>query len=270
MHPAMPEPAVTAGVAGAAGAAGSAALLELKAVRAGYGHAEVLHGVDLGVAQGELVALIGANGAGKSTLLKAVVGLVRVRSGAVMYDGTPLTAAKPERLVRDGLALVPEGRLLFGPMTVRENLELGAYGAGRERRAAVAEGLTLVHELFPVLAERASQPAATLSGGEQQMLAVGRALMSRPRLLLLDEPSLGLAPRIVREIFAVLDKLRARGVTVLLVEQDARLALKHADRGYVMQTGRVVLQGSSTDLLADETVQTIYLGAWRGESGGER
>jgi branched-chain amino acid transport system ATP-binding protein len=266
----MSESAAIPGPAGRAGAAGAPALLELKALRAGYGHAEVLHGVDLSVAPGELVALIGANGAGKSTLLKAVVGLVRVRSGSVTWDGASLTAARPERLVRDGLALVPEGRLLFGPMTVRENLELGAYGAGRERRAAIAEGLAAVHELFPVLAERASQPAATLSGGEQQMLAVGRALMSRPRLLLLDEPSLGLAPRVIKEIFAVLDKLRARGVTVLLVEQDARLALKHADRGYVMQTGRVVLQGTSAELLADETVQTIYLGAWRGEAGGER
>jgi branched-chain amino acid transport system ATP-binding protein len=266
----MPEAVVSSGATAGAGAADAPALLELKAVRAGYGHAEVLHGVDLTVAPGELVALIGANGAGKSTLLKAVVGLVRVRSGAVSFDGATLASAKPERLVRDGLALVPEGRLLFGPMTVRENLELGAYGAGRERRAVIAEGLALVHELFPVLAERASQPAATLSGGEQQMLAVGRALMSRPRLLLLDEPSLGLAPRVIKEIFAVLDKLRARGVTVLLVEQDARLALRHADRGYVMQTGRVVLQGTSAELLADETVQTIYLGAWRGEGGGER
>ncbi len=266
----MPEPATTGAAGGGAGVAGASTLLELHGVRAGYGRAEVLHGVDLRVAAGELVALIGANGAGKSTLLKTVVGLVHARSGSVTYEGASLAAARPERLVRAGLALVPEGRLLFGPMTVRENLELGAYGAGRERRAAVAEGLHTVHELFPVLAERAGQPAATLSGGEQQMLAVGRALMSRPRLLLLDEPSLGLAPRVIREIFAVLDKLRARGVTVLLVEQDARLALKHADRGYVMQTGRVVLQGSSADLLADETVQTIYLGAWRGEAGGER
>ena len=162
--------------------------------------------------------------------------------------------------MRDGLALVPEGRLLFGPMTVRENLELGAYGAGRERRAAVAAGLERVHALFPVLEERAGQPAETLSGGEQQMLAVGRALMSRPRLLLLDEPSLGLAPKVIAEIFAVLDELRAQGLTILLVEQDARLALKHADRGYVMRTGRVVLEGSSGDLLADESVRTIYLG----------
>jgi branched-chain amino acid transport system ATP-binding protein len=251
-------------------AAGDPGLLEIGGLRAGYGRAEVLHGVDVSVGAGELVTVIGANGAGKSTLLKAIVGLVAVRSGSVAYGGSPVVAARPERLVRDGLALVPEGRLLFGPMTVRENLELGAYGAGRQRRAAVAEGLETVHALFPVLAERSGQPAATLSGGEQQMLAVGRALMSRPRLLLLDEPSLGLAPKVIGEIFKVLDQLRARGVTLLLVEQDARLALKHADRGYVLQTGRVVLKGTSADLLADETVQTIYLGAWRGEDGGER
>jgi branched-chain amino acid transport system ATP-binding protein len=158
--------------------------------------------------------------------------------------------------------------MLFGPMSVRENLELGAYGAGRKRRSASAEALGTVHALFPVLEERSSQPAETLSGGEQQMLAVARALMSRPRLLLLDEPSLGLAPKVIGEIFAALDALRAQGVTILLVEQDARLALKHADRGYVMRTGRVVLEGSAGDLLADETVRTIYLGAWRGEGEG--
>jgi branched-chain amino acid transport system ATP-binding protein len=240
-------------------------LLELSGVKGGYGRAEVLHGIDLAVAEGELITVIGANGAGKSTLLKAIVGLVAVRAGTVTYRGARVNAARPERLVRKGLALVPEGRMLFGPMSVRENLELGAYGTGRDRRAAVAEGLERVHALFPLLAERSSQPAETLSGGEQQMLAVGRALMSRPRLLLLDEPSLGLAPKVIAEIFAVLGELRAQGVTILLVEQDARLALKHADRGYVMRTGRVVLEGSAADLLADESVRTIYLGAWRGE-----
>jgi len=155
--------------------------------------------------------------------------------------------------------------MLFGPMSVRENLILGSYGMGRKRRSTVAETLAQVHELFPVLADRASQPAETLSGGEQQMLAVGRALMSQPHLLLLDEPSLGLAPKVIAEIFAALDALRAQGVTILLVEQDARLALRHADRGYVMRTGRVVLEGPSSDLLADESVRTIYLGAWSGE-----
>ncbi len=228
----------------------------------------MVHGIDLEVGEGELVTLIGANGAGKSTVLRAVVGLVPVRAGTVTYRGSRVAGARPERLVRDGLALVPEGRLLFGSMSVRENLELGAYAAGRERQAAVAEGLERVHTLFPVLGERAGQPAETLSGGEQQMLAVGRALMSRPRLLLLDEPSLGLAPKVIGEIFAVLGELRAQGVTILLVEQDARLALRHADRGYVMRTGRVLLEGSSRDLLADETVRTIYLGAWREDEEG--
>jgi branched-chain amino acid transport system ATP-binding protein len=240
-------------------------LLELNGVTAGYGHAEVLHGIDLRVDEGELVTVIGANGAGKSTLLKAIVGLVGLRAGTLTYGGTRVASPRPERLVRDGLALVPEGRLLFGPMSVRENLLLGTYGAGRKRASGVDGSLAQVHELFPLLDERSDQPAETLSGGEQQMLAVGRALMSRPRLLLLDEPSLGLAPRVIAEIFAALDKLRDEGVTILLVEQDARLALRHADRGYVMRTGRVVLAGSAGDLLADESVRTIYLGAWSGE-----
>jgi branched-chain amino acid transport system ATP-binding protein len=243
----------------------AAPLLQLSAVRAGYGHAEVLHGIDLIVGEGELVTVIGANGAGKSTLLKTIVGLVPARSGTIAYRGVRIASPRPERLVRDGLALVPEGRLLFGPMTVRENLELGAYGAGRERRAVIQRALARVNALFPVLEERADQPAETLSGGEQQMLAVGRALMSEPTLLLLDEPSLGLAPLVIAEIFSVLDELRAQGVTILLVEQDARLALRHADRGSVMRTGRVVLEGSAADLLADESVRTIYLGAWHQE-----
>jgi len=241
------------------------ALLELAGLHAGYGRAAVLHGLDLTVAEGELVTVIGANGAGKSTLLKAIVGLVGVRAGTVTYGGARVASPRPERLVREGLALVPEGRLLFGPMTVRENLVLGAYGAGRARRAALDATLARVHGLFPVLEERAAQPAETLSGGEQQMLAVGRALMSQPRLLLLDEPSLGLAPRVIAEIFAALDELRAQGLTILLVEQDAHLALRHADRGYVMRTGRIVLHGPSADLLADESVQTIYLGTWQAE-----
>jgi branched-chain amino acid transport system ATP-binding protein len=243
----------------------AAPLLELSAVRAGYGHAEVLHGIDLSVGEGELVTVIGANGAGKSTLLKTIVGLVPARSGTIAYRGARVASPRPERLVRDGLALVPEGRLLFGPMTVRDNLELGAYGAGRERRAVIQRALARVNALFPVLDERAEQPAETLSGGEQQMLAVGRALMSEPKLLLLDEPSLGLAPKVIAEIFSALDALREQGVTILLVEQDARLALRHADRGSVMRTGRVVLEGSAADLLADESVRTIYLGAWHQE-----
>ena len=241
-------------------------LLRLENVRAGYGHTEVLHGVDLNVAEGELVALIGANGAGKSTLLKTVVGMIHPASGRILLRGTDVSGVRPERLVRRGVALVPEGRLLFGPMTVSENLELGAYAlpsAGRRARSKAALGK--VERLFPVLAERAAQPAETLSGGEQQMLAVGRALMSEPSMLLLDEPSLGLAPKVIAEIFAALEVLRQDGVTILLVEQDARLALKHADRGSVMRTGRVVLEGSSAELLADESVRKIYLGSWQTE-----
>ncbi len=239
-------------------------LLSLSGVHAGYGRVEVVRDADLTVGEGEMVSLIGANGAGKSTLLKAIVGLVGVSRGTVDFAGESITGGRPERLVRRGLALVPEGRLLFGPLTVAENLELGAYSASRDRRRAVSEGLERVQRLFPVLGERAEQPAETLSGGEQQMLAVGRALMSRPRLLLLDEPSLGLAPKVIAEIFSALDALRAEGVTVLLVEQDAQLALKHSDRGYVMRTGSLVLEGSSEALLADESVRSIYLGSWDG------
>jgi branched-chain amino acid transport system ATP-binding protein len=241
-------------------------LLELVDVHSGYGHVEVVRDVDLVVDHGELVAIIGSNGAGKSTLLKSIAGLITPTAGTITLGSEPITGITPERLVRRGMALVPEGRLLFGPMTVAENLELGAYTLGRSgRRQAVEERMRKVGELFPVLAERVDQPAETLSGGEQQMLAIGRALMSEPRLLLLDEPSLGLAPKVIAEIFGALDELRASGVTMLLVEQDARLALKHASRGYVMQTGRVVLQGSSARLLADEDVRNIYLGSWKGE-----
>lgn len=242
-------------------------LLRLSDVSSGYGRVEVLRNVDIEVREGELVSLIGANGAGKSTLLKTVVGLVCASSGSVRYAGGDITSARPERLVRDGVALVPEGRMLFGPMSVAENLELGAYGAGRQRKRAIADGLARVESLFPVLAERASQVSETLSGGEQQMLAVARALMSQPRLMLLDEPSLGLAPRVIAEIFSALDRLREDGVTILLVEQDAKLALKHGDRGYVMRTGRVVLEGSSDELLADESVRRIYLGSWQDDKG---
>jgi branched-chain amino acid transport system ATP-binding protein len=241
-------------------------ILALDDVHAGYGRVEVLRGVDLRVGRGEVVAVIGSNGAGKSTLLKTIVGLVRATKGSIALDSGEIAGSTPERLVRLGMALVPEGRLLFGTMTVRENLELGAYAiTGRERRRALSEGLERVTSLFPVLGQRSAQPAETLSGGEQQMLAIGRALMCGPRVLLLDEPSLGLAPRVIAEIFAALDALRTQGVTVLLVEQDARLALKHADRGYVMRTGRIAAEGTSADLLANDDVRMIYLGSWHGE-----
>ena len=243
----------------------SSRMLELQAVHSGYGRTEVLRGVDLVVNQGELVALIGSNGAGKSTLLRTCVGLLRTTSGDILLSGSSIRGVVPEKLIRQGVALVPEGRLLFGPMSVTENLELGAYGRGLGRGTALKESLSRVFSLFPVLAERAAQRADTLSGGEQQMLAVGRALMSHPTLLLLDEPSLGLAPKVIAEIFSALDELRDEGMTILLVEQDARLALKRADRGYVMRTGRIALEGPSSVLLEDETVRTIYLGSAKGE-----
>jgi branched-chain amino acid transport system ATP-binding protein len=236
-------------------------MLEVAGVSGGYGHVRVLEDVSLTVAAGECVTVIGANGSGKSTLLKTVAGLLRPTSGRVRLDGTDVTDMPAEKRVRRGVALVPEGRRLFGPMSVAENLALGAYTRGRGRDG---EDLAKVHALFPVLAERSSQPAATLSGGEQQMLAVGRALMSRPRLLLLDEPSLGLAPKVIGSIFAALDELRRDGLTILLVEQDARLALRHADRGYVMRTGRFVLDGPAAELAVNDDVRLIYLGGLHG------
>lgn len=236
-------------------------LLKIDGLDAGYGRSQVLRGVDLQVLPGEMVAIIGANGAGKSTLLRAVVGLIPTTAGSVRFDGEDVSGWSPERMLRAGVSLVPEGRMLFGSMTVRENLELGAYSAGRRRRDTVESGLARVHSLFPVLEERAQQRASTLSGGEQQMLAVARGLMSGPRVLLLDEPSLGLAPKVIGEIFAVLDALKVDGLTVILVEQDARLALRHADRGYVMSTGRVVMQGSAGELAANEGISRIYLGS---------
>jgi branched-chain amino acid transport system ATP-binding protein len=241
-------------------------LLEVAGVDAGYGRTSVLRDVDLRVESGEIVSLIGSNGAGKSTLLKSVVGLVAPSAGTVRFAGRDITGRRPEKLVAQGIALVPEGRLLFGPLSVADNLALGAYAtAGSSRKATAAAHLSKVHELFPVLAERAEQSAETLSGGEQQMLAIGRALMSGPKLLLLDEPSLGLAPKVISEIFSALEKLRAEGVTMLLVEQDAKLALKHSDRGYVMRTGRIVLSGTASELVEDQSVRTIYLGTWKTE-----
>jgi branched-chain amino acid transport system ATP-binding protein len=238
-------------------------VLSVKGLSSGYGQVRVLRGVDLEVRRGELVTLIGSNGAGKSTLLKTIVGLVPASAGSIEYGGMNLERTTPERAVRAGVALVPEGRMLFGSMSVRENLTLGAYPTpGGSGSPADFER---VYRLFPVLEERVDQVAATLSGGEQQMLAVARALMASPQLLLLDEPSLGLAPRVIAEIFAVLDALRAEGLTILLVEQDARLALKHADRGYVMRTGEIALAGTAAELLADDDIRLIYLGGWRGK-----
>ena len=238
-------------------------MLKLQGIKAGYGNIEALHGIDLEVKEGEIVTLIGSNGAGKSTTLRTISGLIRPRKGAVVYEGNSLLSVPGHKIVASGICHSPEGRRIFPRMTVQENLDLGAFL--RNDKAEIDADLARVLELFPRLQERISQKAGTLSGGEQQMLAVGRALMSEPRLLLLDEPSLGLAPLVIAEIFSALDELRAQGVTILLVEQDARLALRHADRGSVMRTGRVVLEGPAEDLLADESVRTIYLGAWHQE-----
>ena len=231
-------------------------MLDVRNLRARYGRIPALQGIDLGIRAGELVALVGANGAGKSTLLRALSG-VQSASGEVLFEGEDLSTALPEHRVALGIVHVPEGRQVFGPLSVEDNLRLGAYRRGRAR---AAQSLERVYALFPALAERRRHAAGTLSGGQQQMLAIGRALMAEPRLLLLDEPSMGLAPRLVAEIFDCVRALRAADTALLLVEQNARAALAIADRGYVLETGRLVLAGSGAELLADEGVRTAYLG----------
>ncbi len=233
-------------------------MLQVTELRSGYGAIEALKGISLEVREGELVSIIGANGAGKSTLLKTIVGLLAPRRGRVTFLGRDITGRPPDEILRAGIALVPERRRIFGPLTVLDNLSLGAYA--RRDAGDVARALEDVYLLFPVLRERRYQVAGTLSGGEQQMLAIGRALMSRPGLLLLDEPSLGLAPLVVREIFRLLAGLRRAGTTILLVEQNARMALQIADRAYVLETGRVRLQGPAAALLQDEGLKAAYLG----------
>ncbi len=236
-------------------------MLKIERLVAGYGHVVALKGVDLEVKQGEIVTVIGANGSGKSTLLKTVSGQIKPQKGKVEFEGVNITGRPAEKVVMSGLSLVPEGRQLFPDMSVRENLEMGGYVfLKRRRRAAFDEQLAFALDLFPVLAERTNQPASTLSGGEQQMLAVGRALMSRPRLLMLDEPSMGLAPKVIKSIFSALDRLNKEGLTILLVEQDANIALKIADRGYVFQTGQCVMDDTGRNLLNDPAVKEIYFG----------
>jgi branched-chain amino acid transport system ATP-binding protein len=241
-------------------------VLELRDVRAGYGKIEVLHGLDLTVAPGEIITVVGANGAGKSTLLKAISGVLRLSGGSIALEGERLDALGVEQIVSRRVIQVPEGRQLFGPLTVAENLALGSYSR-RRKGTPVAERLKKVFALFPRLEERQGQQAGTLSGGEQQMLAIGRALMAEPRVLLLDEPSMGLAPIVVRDIFATLRTLNAEGLTMVLVEQDARIALSLAHRGLVMERGRIVLADSAQALLANPEVQAIYFGR---RSGGRR
>jgi branched-chain amino acid transport system ATP-binding protein len=233
-------------------------LLEVRGLRVAYGGINAVKGVDFEVAKGELVTLIGANGAGKTTTLKALAGLLKPAAGAVRYDGAEVTGAPAHRLVRLGMALVPEGRGVFRELTVEENLAMGAYA--RSDRGAIAADRERVYGLFPRLAERRGQAAGTLSGGEQQMLAIGRALMSRPRLLLLDEPSMGLAPIMVQRIFETIRAIAADGVTLLLVEQNARLALEICDRGYVMESGAIVLADGARALLGNPQVRHAYLG----------
>jgi len=235
-------------------------VLAINNVSAHYGGVQALHAVSLAEGEGEIVALIGANGAGKTTLLNLISGIIRPSSGQILFDGMDLTSFSPEKIVELGIVQVPEGRLLFGPLTVQENLELGAYRRRREDKAKISEDFEFIMQLFPVLDDRLQQRAQTLSGGEQQMLAIGRGLMAKPRLLLLDEPSLGLAPLIVQEILAVIKRLKDEGTTILLVEQNARAALRISDRAYVMENGRIRIQGKAADLLENEEVKKAYLG----------
>jgi len=238
-------------------------MLKLTHVTAGYGCLEVLHGVSLEVRDGEIVTLIGANGAGKTSTLNTICAIVRARGGTIELDGRDITRAPTNAIVRAGLAQVPEGRKLFSELTVLENLEMGAY----LRRDSLRDDMKKVFGLFPILEERRWQAAGSLSGGEQQMCAIGRALMARPKVLLLDEPSLGLAPLVCRRIFEVIRELNRQGTTILLVEQNAHAALRLAHRAYVMETGAITLSGSAADLLKDEKVKSAYLGEGQEATG---
>ena len=240
-------------------------MLKARSLEAGYGDLKVLKGVSLHIFPGEIVTIIGANGAGKSTLLGSLAGLVKPFAGSVTFKGENITGTRSERILARGCSLVPEGRKLFAPMTVRENLELGGYAirrrfGGRRGRKESEADLESAFGLFPRLKERQHQLAGTLSGGEQQMLAIGRSLMSRPELIMLDEPSMGLAPLVIRDIFAAIVSLSSRGKTILVVEQNAKAILKIASRGYVMETGSFVLEGTGAELLANRDVQRAYLG----------
>jgi len=232
-------------------------MLEIRNLRAGYAAIEVLHGIDLEIAAGEIVALLGSNGAGKSTLNNTVSGIVRDRTGEIRFESQDITALKPEAIVEQGLIQVPEGRRIFPNMTVRENLELGGYRRGRERRA---ENLEVVTNTFPRLGERFGQLAGTLSGGEQQMLAIGRGMMAEPRLLILDEPSLGLSPLLVEEMFTLIQELNEKGLSILLVEQNVFQSLEIADRAYVLENGVMALSGPARQLMNDDGLRKSYLG----------
>ncbi len=233
-------------------------MLELNNVQSYYGNIQALKGVSFHVDQGEIVCLIGSNGAGKTTTLRTIQGLIRPRVGTITFEGKNLITMSSDQIVLNGVSQSPEGRLVFARMTVKENLEMGAYS--RRDRTTIKQDLDRVFGLWPRLQERASQKAGTLSGGEQQMLAMGRALMARPRLLLLDEPSMGLAPMLVEQIFRTIIEINGQGTTVLLVEQNAAMALSIADRGYVIQTGRILLEDTGQNLLKSEMVRKAYLG----------
>jgi branched-chain amino acid transport system ATP-binding protein len=233
-------------------------LLDLKKLEVAYGGIHAVKGIDVEVGQGELVCLIGANGAGKTTTLKGICGLLPIKAGKIFYDGADITGKPAFQLVRRGLAMVPEGRGVFGALTIEENLAMGAYI--RNDRDGIKADIERVYHLFPRLKERRRQTAGTMSGGEQQMLAMGRAMMSRPRLLLLDEPSMGLAPLMVQKVFETIVTISGEGVTILLIEQNAKLALEVSRRGYVMESGDVILSGDASSLLHDPKVRAAYLG----------
>ena len=235
-------------------------LLEIRDAVVNYGRIEALHGVSLIVRQGELVTLLGSNGAGKTTLMRAISGLRPLAKGSVWFDGRDITRVKAHQRAIDGLIQAPEGRGVFPGMTVTENLEMGCYGRKFESKAAHDDRLDWIFATFPRLAERRKQVGGTLSGGEQQMLAIGRALMARPRVLLLDEPSMGLAPMIISQIFGIIADINASGTTVLLVEQNAQQALSRSDRAYILETGNVTREGPARELLADDSVRAAYLG----------
>jgi branched-chain amino acid transport system ATP-binding protein len=235
------------------------ALLQVEDLHTYYGHVHALRGISLEVNEGEIVTLIGGNGAGKSTTLRTISGLVRPRQGQVIFDDEVVNDVAAHEIVNKGVSQAPEGRKIFSTLTVQENLNMGAYSLGNDTET-IEENRQRVFELFPRLEERKRQIAGTLSGGEQQMLAIGRALMARPKLLMLDEPSLGLAPMLVKAIFETIRDINEHGVTILLVEQNARVALKLADRGYVIETGRITLTGTARELLRDERVRKAYLG----------
>lgn len=231
-------------------------ILEIRDLRVSFGGIRAVDGISFDVEEGKIVTLIGANGAGKSTILHSIAGITKPQSGKIVFSGSDITGQSPDRIVSQGVTLVPEGRRVFSNLTVLENLRIGAY----LRRDSIADDIAYVYSLFPRLKERSWQLAGTLSGGEQQMLAVGRALMSRPRLIMMDEPSLGLAPLIVKNIFEIIKTINSHGITVLLIEQNANMALKIAHTGYVIETGHIIMSGTGAELLADERVKEAYLG----------